>query len=167
LFQNVYLQVDLNKENIVVYILSKILLKKTYKYFPSDPFKFFQKYCLNIPNIFVVCSFVRPNNLCSVVMLPKFRSFVCSLSLFIVRSYKLFIVHRSFIIHIHRSSFVHMNYSVLNESFIIIIHRSSYYTLLLRSPKYSTSHPSWWSTHLRPTRPISQSYRLRGLWFSF
>jgi hypothetical protein len=49
----------------------------------------------------IVRPFVRPNNLFSVVMLPKFRSFV----------------HRSFIVPIHRSSFVHSPYS----SFIQII----------------------------------------------
>jgi hypothetical protein len=47
----------------------------------------------------IVRPFVRPNNLCSAVMLPKFRSFVPS------------IVHRSFIVPIHRSSFVHSPYS--------------------------------------------------------
>jgi hypothetical protein len=57
LFQNVCLHVDLNKENIVVYIFSKILLKMSYKYFLSDPFKFFPeilpKYSIDIsPNIF-------------------------------------------------------------------------------------------------------------------
>jgi hypothetical protein len=35
----------------------------------------------------IVCPFVRPNNLCSAVMLPKFRSFVRSIiRSFIVRS---------------------------------------------------------------------------------
>jgi hypothetical protein len=58
-FQNVCMWVDLNKENIVVYILSKILLKVSYKYFPSDPLKFFPeillKYSTNIPrNIFLL-----------------------------------------------------------------------------------------------------------------
>ena len=43
LFQNICMRVDLNKENIVVYILSKILLKISYKYFSSDPLKFFQE----------------------------------------------------------------------------------------------------------------------------
>jgi hypothetical protein len=69
----------------------------------------------------IVRSFVRPNNYCSAVMLPKFRSFVRPIvrpfvhnpySSFIVRSYELFIVHRSFIRTIHRS-------------FIITIHSSS------------------------------------------
>jgi hypothetical protein len=62
---------------------------------------------------FMVCSsdrsivrpFVHPNNLCSAVMLPKFRS--------VIRS----IVHRSFIVPIHRLSFVHSPY----KSFVQII----------------------------------------------
>jgi hypothetical protein len=109
LFQNVCLQVDLNKENIVVYILSKILLKKTYKYFPSDPFKLFQKYCLNIPNIFVICSFVRPNK-------SLFSRYAAEI--LIVHSsdhsiVRLFIIpiHCSFIRTIYHSSFVHNPYS--------------------------------------------------------
>jgi hypothetical protein len=49
----------INKENIVVYFLSKILLKISYKYFPSDPLKFFPeilpKYSIVIsPNIFLL-----------------------------------------------------------------------------------------------------------------
>jgi hypothetical protein len=59
LFQNVCLQVDVNKENIVIYILSKILLKMSYKYFPSDPLKFFPeilpKYSTDIsPSIYLL-----------------------------------------------------------------------------------------------------------------
>jgi hypothetical protein len=50
----------------------------------------------------IVRPFVRPNNLCSVVMLPKFRSFIRS----IIRSSV-----RPFIVPIHRSSFVHSPYS--------------------------------------------------------
>jgi hypothetical protein len=46
----------------------------------------------------IVCPFVCPNNLCSTVMLPKFRSFARS-------------IIRSFIVPIHRSSFVHSSYS--------------------------------------------------------
>jgi hypothetical protein len=49
----------INKENIVVYFLSKILLKISYKYFPSDHLKFFPeilpKYSIVIsPNIFLL-----------------------------------------------------------------------------------------------------------------
>jgi hypothetical protein len=50
----------------------------------------------------IVRLFVRPNNLCSAIMLPKFRSFVRP----IIRSFV-----RSFIVHIHRSLFVHSSYS--------------------------------------------------------
>jgi hypothetical protein len=54
----------------------------------------------------IVHPFVRPNNLCSAIMLPKFRSFVR----LIIRSFVC-----SFINPIHRSSFVRTNYS----SFIV------------------------------------------------
>jgi hypothetical protein len=56
----------------------------------------------------IVHPFVRPNNLCSSVMLPKFRSFV---------RFDHSIVHCSFIVPIHRSSSVHSPYS----SFVQII----------------------------------------------
>jgi hypothetical protein len=69
---------------------------------------------------------IRPNNLCSPVMLPKFRSLVR----LIIRSFV-----GSFIIPIHRSSFVHTNYSPFIGSIIVTIYRSSdrssYYSLLL------------------------------------
>jgi hypothetical protein len=73
-------------------------------------------------------SFIRPNNLCSVVMLPKFRSFVRP----IIRSFV-----RSFIVHIHRLSFIHSHYSssllfiddIYRCFFDVTIHR--YYSLLL------------------------------------
>jgi hypothetical protein len=110
----------------------------------------------------IVCLFVRPNNYCSVVMLPKFRSFVRS-----------FIITRqcpSFVCT-NYSSFIHMNYSsfIVRSpfigSFIVTIHRSSnrssYYSLFIRLSKYSTSHPLWCSAHLRLTRSISQTYELR------
>jgi hypothetical protein len=77
----------------------------------------------------IVRPFVHPNNLCSAVMLPKFRSFVRP----IIRSFV-----RSFIVPIHRSSFVHSPYS----SFIVPIHRSSfvhspYSSFIVRSYDYS------------------------------
>jgi hypothetical protein len=137
-----------------------------------------------------VRSFVRPNNLCSAVMLPEFRSFVRP----IIRSFI-----RSFIVPIHCSSFVHTNeppllfnvlftvtihcyyssslllitvtihhryYSsmisivtVSSSLFIVTIHH--YYSSIIRSPQISTTHPSCCPVHLRPARPIFQSYELR------
>jgi hypothetical protein len=122
----------------------------------------------------IVRPFVRPNNLFPAVMLPKFRSFVRP----IIRSFVCsFIVpiHRSFIITIHRSSFVHTNYSPL--LFIVTIH--CYYSSMVSlitfrrhyssslfidhpiAPQNSTTHPSCCPVHLRPARPIFQSYGLR------
>jgi hypothetical protein len=49
--------------------------------------------------------------------------------------------------------------------FIVTIHR--YYSSIIRSPQISTTHPSCCPVHLRPARPIFQSYELRWLWFSF
>jgi hypothetical protein len=49
--------------------------------------------------------------------------------------------------------------------FIVIIHR--YYSSISRSPQISTTHTSCCPVHLRPARPIFQSYELRWLWFSF
>jgi hypothetical protein len=115
-------------------------------------------------------------------MLPKFRSFVRP----IIRSF----VH-SFIVPIHRSSFVHRHYSSFSVRsyelltitihhyyssllFIITIHRwylwqpfRRHYSSIIRSPQISTTHPSCCPVHLRPARPIFQSYELWWLWFSF
>jgi hypothetical protein len=104
----------------------------------------------------IVRPFVRPNNLCSGVMLPKFRSFVCPIIRSIVRSF-IVPIHRSsfvhspyssFIVPIHRSSFVHSPYS----SFIVSIHRSLFIHIPYSS--FSTAHQSCCSAHLRPARPI-------------
>jgi hypothetical protein len=67
----------------VVYILSKILLKISYKYFPSDLFKFFpeilRKYSTdNSPNIFLlrntfIIIFKVPTNIFSIIFLMLIR----------------------------------------------------------------------------------------------
>ena len=49
--------------------------------------------------------------------------------------------------------------------FIVTIHRC--YSSISRSPQISTTHPSCCPVHLRPARPIFQSYELRWLWFFF
>jgi hypothetical protein len=103
-------------------------------------------------------------------------------------------IHRSSFIHRHYSSFVHANYSpsfivrscglftivtihrhysssvlfiddIYGNFFVVSIHR--YYSSIIRSPQISTTHPSCCPVHLRPARPIFQSYEHRWLWFSF
>jgi hypothetical protein len=153
---------------------------------------------------------VLPDNLCPVVMLPKFRSFVRP----IIRSFV-----RSFIVPIHRSSFVHSSYSsfivrsydyspslgtvtihhyysltlftivtiqcyysspllftivtthrwylVTFSSSLFIVTIRCHYSSISRSPQISTTHTSCCPVHLRPARPIFQSYELWWLWFSF
>jgi hypothetical protein len=82
------------------------------------------------------------------------RSFVhSSYSSFIVRSSSLFTVHRPFIRTIHHY------YSPLLFIVIVTIHR--YYSTIIRSPQISTTHLSCCPVHLRPARPIFQSYELR------
>ena len=49
--------------------------------------------------------------------------------------------------------------------FIVTNHR--YYSSVISSSQISTTHPSCCPVHLRPARPIFQSYELRWLWFSF
>jgi hypothetical protein len=129
-------------------------------------------------------------------MLSKFRSFIRPIIRSFVRSFIVHI-HRSFIVTIHRSFIrlftitIHCFYSLLLFTivivhqyysssllfiddfyvtvslslFIVTIHR--YYSSIIRSPQISTTHPSCCSVHLRPARPIIQSYELRWLWFSF
>jgi hypothetical protein len=111
---------------------------------------------------------ILPDKICPAIMLPKFRSFVRPII-------RLFV--RSFIVNIHRSSSlfivrlyelftitIHHYYSSL--LFTITIHHC-YYSSIIRSPQISTTHPSCGPVHLRPARPIFQSYELRWLWFSF
>jgi hypothetical protein len=115
---------------------------------------------------------ILPDNLCPAVMLPKFRSFIrpiirsfvhSSYSSFIVCSSSLFIVHRSvirlFTITIHRyySSLLFIDDNCDNL-FVVTIH--CYYPSIIRSPQISTTHPSCCPVHLRPARPIFQSYKL-------
>jgi hypothetical protein len=111
------------------------------------------------------------------------RPFVhSSYSSFIVRSYELFTItiHRYYspllfiiTIHIHYSSSLlfiitihHRYYSSLisiitfpSSLFIVTNHR--YYSSIIRSPQNSTTHPSCCPVHLRPARPMFQSYELR------
>jgi hypothetical protein len=56
-------------------------------------------------------------------------------------------VHMNYSSFIHNpySSFIHTNYSPFIESFLITIHCC--YSSFVRSSKYSTYHPSWWSAH--------------------
>ena len=111
------------------------------------------------------------------------RPFVhSSYSSFIVRSYELFTItiHHYYspllfivTIHIHYSSSLlfiitihHRYYSSMisiiafpSPLFIVTNHR--YYSSIIRSPQISTTHPSCCPVHLRPARPMFQSYELR------
>jgi hypothetical protein len=116
---------------------------------------------------------------------PIIRSFVCS---FIVPIHRSSFVHSSYssfvhtTIHHHYSSLLftdtihHCYYSVLlfiivtihhryyssmisSNFFVVTIHR--YYSSISRSPQISTTHTSCCLVHLRPVRPIFQSYELR------
>jgi hypothetical protein len=102
---------------------------------------------------------------------PIIRSFVRSFIVPIHRSSSLFIIHRSlvrlFTITIHRyysSSLLFID-DIYNYFFVVTIHH--YYSSIIRSPQISTTHPSCCPVHLRPARPIFQSYELRWLRFSF
>jgi hypothetical protein len=126
-------------------------------------------------------------------MLSKFRSFVHPIIRSFVRSF-IVPIHRSFIrtihyhyslllftvtIHIHYSSSLlfistihHRYYSSMisiitfpSPLFIVTNHR--YYSSVISSSQISTTHPSCCPVHLRPARPMFQSYELRWLWFSF
>jgi hypothetical protein len=106
--------------------------------------------------------------------IPIVRPFVhSSYSSFIVRSYdyspSLFIVtihryysHILFIIvtiyHYYSSSLLFID-DIYNYFSVTTIHR--YYSSIIRSPQISTTHPSCCPVHLRPARPIFQSYGLR------
>jgi hypothetical protein len=112
------------------------------------------------------------------------RSFVRSFIVPIHRSSSLFIVHRSFIrlftslftTTIHRyylpllftiyylPSLFTITIHYLPLLFTITIHHRSihrYCSSIIRSPQISTTHSSCCPVHLRPSRPIFQSYELR------
>ena len=124
-------------------------------------------------------------------MLPKFRSFVRPIIRSFVRSF-IVPIHRSSFVHTNYSPLlftitIHRYYShtlfilitiyhyysssllfiddIYNYFSIATIHR--YYSSISRSPQISTTHTSCCPVHLRPARPIFQSYELRWLWFSF
>ena len=107
------------------------------------------------------------------------RPFVhSSYSSFIVRSYELFTItihhyyspllfnryysHILFIIvtiyHYYSSSLLFID-DIYNYFSVTTIHH--YYSSIIRSPQISTTHPSCCPVHLRPARPIFQSYGLR------
>jgi hypothetical protein len=134
-------------------------------------------------------SFVRPIIRLFVrsFIVPIHRSsFVhSSYSSVIVRSSSLFIVHRSFIqlftitiqryyshtlfiivtiYHYYSSSLLFID-DIYNYFSVATIHR--HYLSIIWSPQISTTHPSCCPVHLRPARPMFQSYELRWLWFSF
>jgi hypothetical protein len=95
----------------VVYILSKILLKISYKYFPRDPLEFFleilPKYSTNIsPNTFLLRNtfhFKVPTNIFSIIflMLIRIRTPPVSYS----ELYKLItLIHDKYMLISHQSS---------------------------------------------------------------
>jgi hypothetical protein len=123
-------------------------------------------------------------------MLPKFRSFVRPIIRLFVRSFIVPIHRSSFVhttIHHHYSPLlfiitIHWHYSpwllfsvtihhryyssmISSNFFVVTIHH--YYSSISRSPQISTTHTSCCPVHLRPAKPIFQSYELRWLWFSF
>ena len=84
-----------------------------------------------------------------------------SLLLFIVTIHIHYSLPLLFIITIHHCYYSSM-ISIISFSsslFIIAIHR--YYSSISRSPQISTTHTSCCPLHLRPARPIFQSYGLR------
>jgi hypothetical protein len=118
-------------------------------------------------------SFVRPiirSFVCSFIVPIHRSSFVhSSYSSFIVRSYDysplLFtdtIHHRYYSVLLFIIVTIHHRYhsSMISSNFFVItIHR--YYSSINRSPQISTTHTSCCPVHLRPARPIFQSYKLR------
>jgi hypothetical protein len=140
--------------------------------FPTVMLLKFRSFVRSIIRSFIVRSYylfiVLPDNLCPAVMLPKFRSFVRLVIRSFVRSF-IVPIHRSSFVHRHYSSFIVRSYELFTSLFTITIHH--HYSSLLfiivtiyRSsdhPQISTTHPSCCPVHLRPVRPIFQSYELR------
>jgi hypothetical protein len=97
---------------------------------------------------------------------PFIRSFIVTIhcssfihtnySSFIVRSYNLFIVHRLFIARSYGLFIVHR---IVHSHYLSFI--GSFILLFIVHPIAPTAHLSCRLAHLRPTRPIFQSYGLR------
>jgi hypothetical protein len=62
-------------------------------------------------------------------------------------------------IHRHYSSSLLFIDDIYGNFFVVTIHH--YYSSIIRPPQISTTHPSCCPVHLRPARPIFQSYKLR------
>jgi hypothetical protein len=104
-------------------------------------------------------------------MLPKFWSFVRPVIQSFVRSF-IVPIHRSSFVHRHYSSFIVRSSSLSTSLFTITIHHhysSLLFTVTIHCssdhPQISTTHPSCCAVHLRPVRPIFQSYELWWLIF--
>jgi hypothetical protein len=113
-----------------------------------------------------VRSFIVPIHRSSFVhsSYPSFivRSYDYSPSLFIVTIYRYYSPTLFTIVTIHNRYYLSsllLIVDIYSNFFVVTIHR--YYSSISRSPQISTTHTSCCPVHLRPARPIFQSYELR------
>jgi hypothetical protein len=126
----------------------------------------------------IVRSFVRPNNLCSAVMLPKFRSFVRSIIRpFILSSYSSFIVCSKSLFIVRPNnlcsavmlpkfwSFVRPIIRSFVRSFIVPIHRSSFVCMNYLPSLFTITIHHYYSLLLLFTDTIHHCYYSSSLLF--
>jgi hypothetical protein len=90
------------------------------------------------------------------------RSYDYSPSLFIVTIHQHYSPSLLFIVTIHHRYYLSpllLIDDIYSNFFVVTIHH--YYSSISRSPQISTTHTSCCPVHLRPARPIFQSYELR------
>jgi hypothetical protein len=122
-----------------------------------------------------VHSFIVPIHRSSFVHRHYSSGIVCSYdyspSLFTITIYHYYSPLLFIIVTIHHlyspsllfTDTIHYRYYLSSLLFIDDIYGNirRYYSSIIRSPQISTTHPSCCPVHLRPARPIFQSYELR------
>jgi hypothetical protein len=121
---------------------------------------FVQPLCCRNSDRSFVRSFVRSS------IVPIHRSFIVTIHRLFIRLFTVTIHYCYYslllfsivTIYYYYSSMIYI-VTISSLLFIAAIHR--YYSPIFRPPQISTAHPSCCPAHLRPARPIFQSYELR------
>jgi hypothetical protein len=125
-------------------------------------------------SIFIISSFVH--TLFTITINHYYSSLLFNVTVYryyVSTLFTIVTIHRHysssllFIVTIHCHYYSSMISMIPFSSSLFTVTIQRYYSSIIRSPQISTTHPLWCPVHLRPARPIFQSYKLRWLWFSF
>jgi hypothetical protein len=109
----------------------------------------------------IVRPFVRPNNLCSVVMLPKFWSFIRS----IIRSFVHTTIHHYYSTLLFIIVTIHKHYSP-SLLFVVTIHRHYSSSLLFINAIYNYFFRRYYLSLLFIERPITPNFNYSSIMLS-